>query len=97
MSEALHLLMNSSSELPHTSIANNHAQRVGEDAKTAQAAAVRWAGGIGGAEGGDESGRPGKSTCLAVWKENLAVFEVIKPRGDSLRSMVSWIEVLFGV
>ena len=51
-------------------------------------AASRWAGSLGGDEEGDGR-RPGKGTCKAVWHEELAVFEVLQPRGDSLKSMVS--------
>lgn len=52
------------------------------------AAASRWAASLGGKEEGDGR-RPGKGTCKAVWHEELAVFEVLQPRGDSLKSMVS--------
>ncbi|CAM9318645.1 unnamed protein product, partial [Laminaria digitata] len=51
-------------------------------------AASRWAGSLGGKEEGDGR-RPGKGTCKAVWHEELAVFEVLQPRGDSLKSMGS--------
>lgn len=59
------------------------------EASSHGAAASRWAASLGG--GKEEGGgrRPGKGTCKAVWREDLAVFEVLQPRGDSLKSMVS--------
>lgn len=58
---------------------NNHA---------AATAAATWAEGLGGGAG-DDPGRSGRQTCWAVWHEDLAAFEVLQPRGDSLRSLVS--------
>ena len=52
------------------------------------AAASLWAASLGGKEEGDGR-RPGKGTCKAMWHEEIAVFEVLQPRGDSLKSMVS--------
>lgn len=63
-----------------TDAANNNA--------AATAAAATWAEGLGGGIG-DDPGRPGRQTCWAVWHEDLAAFEVLQPRGDSLRSLVS--------
>lgn len=57
-------------------------------ANPAAAAAASWAEGLGGGTG-DDPGLPGRQTCWAVWHEDLAVFEVLQPRGDSLRSLVS--------
>lgn len=58
-----------------------------DGASTAGAAATAWAEKLGGGAYGGH-GRPGRQTCWAVWREDLAVFEVLQPRGDSLRSMV---------
>lgn len=59
-----------------------------EAASTAAAvAATTWAENLGGGAG--DRGRPGRQTCWALWREDLAAFEVLQPRGDSLRSMVS--------
>ena len=56
-------------------------------AEAYEAAASRWAGSLGGKEESDGR-RPGKGTCKAIWHEELAAFEVLQPRGDSLKSMV---------
>lgn len=55
-------------------------------AAAAAAAATVWAENLGGGTG--DQARPGRQTCWAVWREDLAAFEVLQPRGDSLRSMV---------
>lgn len=55
-------------------------------ASTAAAAAATWAENLGGGAG--DHGRPGRQTCRAVWRDELAAFEVLQPRGDALRSMV---------
>lgn len=64
-----------------------------EESTAAAAAADRWAKSIGGGSTADDAAgddwRPGKSTCWAIWREELAVFEVLQPRGDSLRCTVS--------
>lgn len=39
----------------------------------------------------------GKSTSVAVWHQQSAVFEVIKPRGDALRSTVGYKQFLLVV
>eukprot|EP00752_Nemacystus_decipiens_P005527 g4999.t1 len=52
-------------------------------AAAAAVAATGWAENLGA---GDQ-GQPGRQTCWAVWREDLAAFEVLQPRGDSLRSM----------
>ncbi|CAM9648288.1 unnamed protein product [Ectocarpus sp. 8 AP-2014] len=60
--------------------------RAAASASAASSAATEWAEGLGGGHG-DDPGRPGRQTCWAVWHDELAVFEVLQPRGDSLRSM----------
>ncbi|CAM9606920.1 unnamed protein product [Ectocarpus sp. 13 AM-2016] len=60
--------------------------RAAASASAASSAATEWAEGLGGGQG-DDPGRPGRQTCWAVWHEELAVFEVLQPRGDSLRSL----------
>lgn len=61
--------------------------RAGDGSAADAAAAARaWAENLGGGTG--VQGRPSRQTCWAVWREDLAVFEVLQPRGDSLRSMV---------
>lgn len=56
------------------------------EASTAAVAATTWAENLGGRAG--DHARPGRQTCRAFWREDLAAFEVLQPRGDSLRSMV---------
>lgn len=53
-----------------------------------QDAANTWVKNLGGGVA-DFVERPGKSTCRAVWHDELAAFEVLQPRGDYLRSMAS--------
>lgn len=68
-----------------------------EESAAAAAAAEKWAASLGGGRSsaagaivGDRTERPSKSTCWAVWHEELAAFEVLQPRGDALRSMASF-------
>lgn len=63
-------------------------------ADASAAAAGRWADGLGG--GADDHFRPGRQTCWAVWRDELAVFEVLQARGDSLRSMVRVVAAVVG-